>query len=209
MTREDSDLHQRQQADSENWDLLHFALKHWEPPRNLQTHTCCKSHRRMESRKKWFGVPIRACSFWTYFLAWRISENLFASIYCTMFRALQHDFGLLLAFFHQQDKRKCSNVFQACHHPCGRNGWRTVAKSNLNFAAFSHVLLLVFLTCFSRTELMNISFHLEAKFEKKLHQMDNFLLQMFGVFPPHLPNLANLHQRATKWKVSKDKLNWP
>lgn len=84
-----------------------------------------------------------------------------------MFRALQHDFGLLLAFFHQQHKCKCSNVSQGCHHPCGRNGWRTVAKSNLNFAAFSHVLLLVFLTCFSRTELMTISFHLEAKFEKE------------------------------------------
>lgn len=75
--KRDSNLHQRQQEDSENWDLLHFALKHWEPSRNLQTHTVCKSQRRMESRKKWFGVPIRACSYWTYFLAWRISENLF------------------------------------------------------------------------------------------------------------------------------------
>ena len=138
----------------------------------------------MESRKKWFGVPIHACSFWTYFLAWRISENLCASIYCTMFRALQHDFGLLLAFFHQQHKRKCSNVFQACHHPCGRNGWRTVAKSNLNFAAFSHVLLLVFLTCFSRTELMTISFHLEAKFERKLHRIDKYNRKCLAFFPP-------------------------
>ena len=65
MTREDSDLHQKQQADSENWDLFHFALKHWEPPRSLQTHTVCKSHRRIESRKNGLvvGVPISACSF--------------------------------------------------------------------------------------------------------------------------------------------------
>lgn len=119
----------------------------------------------------------------------------FASIYCTMFRALQHDFGLLLAFFHQQHKCKCSNVSQGCHHPCGRNGWRTVAKSNLNFAAFSHVLLLVFLTCFSRTELMTISFHLEAKFEKKLHRINNIFPQMFLIFSPIFQI----------WQVSKDK----
>ena len=124
-----------------------------------------------------------------------------------MFRALQHYFGLLPAFSHQQHNRKCSNIFEACHHSCERNGWRTVAKSKS--------ALRCLLTCppphLPDMFVQNwVDVEARRKSDAKSTFYDHFLQsrskvpekapsnwqiqpqmsQMFGAFSFHLPNLA-------------------